>query len=59
MGSAIMADPRISRGRDSGSGSVRMSTTATTPRTTGASTTGPPISVRSAVSIHCPTGPAA
>ena len=58
-GSAIIAAPRISRGRASGSGSVRISTTATAASAIGNSTTEEPMSTRRKVSIHAPTGRAA
>ncbi len=52
-GSAIIAAPRISRGRASASGSVRMSTTATAASAIGTSTTAEPMSTRRKVSTHC------
>ena len=52
-GSVIIAAPRISRGRASGSGSVRISTTAIAASTIGNSTTAEPMSTRRNVSIHC------
>ena len=55
-GSTIIAAPRISRGRDSGCGSVRISTTPNAPSAMGTSTTAAPISTRRNVSIHSPTG---
>ena len=55
----IIAAPRISRGRASGSGSVRISTTAIAASTMGTRTTADPISTRRNVSIHWPTGRAA
>lgn len=58
-GNAIITEPRIRRGRASRSGSVRISTTATTPRMSGTSTTAPPITVRTAISTQPPTGRAA
>ena len=54
-----MAAPRISRGRVSGSGSVRMSTTAITASASGNNATEEPMSTRRNVSIHAPTGRAA
>ena len=58
-GSTIIAAPRISRGLESGSGSVRISTTAATASAIGSSTAEAPMSTRRKVSIHCPTGRAA
>ena len=58
-GSATIAEPSTSRGRDSGSGCVRVNVTATINATIGSSTTAEPISVRSVVSTHWPTGRAA
>ena len=58
-GSAIIAAPRISLGRASGSGSVRISTTAIAANKIGSSTTAEPIRTRRKVSIHWPTGRAA
>jgi hypothetical protein len=57
--SVIMLAPRISRGRASGLGCVRISTTATTPRTAGSARTAEPMNVRSTASTHAPTGRAA
>ena len=54
-----MAAPRTRRGLASGWGSVRMSTTPTVVSRIGTSTTDEPITVRRAVSIQAPTGPAA
>ena len=59
MGSTIIAAPRISRGRASGSGSVRISSTATAASAIGNKTTEEPMSTRRKVSIHAPTGRAA
>ena len=58
-GSVIIAAPRISRGRASGSGSVRISTTAIAMSAIGSSRTAEPISTRRKSSIHPPTGRAA
>ena len=58
-GSAIIVAPRMSRGRASGSGSVRISTTAIATSATGNSTTEDPMSTRRKVSIDWPTGRAA
>src|SRR5689334_4558133 len=49
----------MSRGRASGSGSVRINTTAIPPSTIGTRTTADPIIVRRTLSIHPPTGRAA
>ncbi len=53
------AVPTIRRLRCSGSGSVRISTTATTTRAMGNSTASAPIQTRTASSASPPTGPAA
>ena len=58
-GSVIIAAPRISRGRASGSGSVRIRTTAIAMSASGNSRTADPISTRRKSSIHPPTGRAA
>ena len=58
-GRATIAAPRISRGRASGSGSVRISTTAIAMSATGNTRTADPISTRKKLSIHPPTGLAA
>src|ERR1700722_8619051 len=54
-----MLAPRISRGRASGLGSVRISTTATAAKTTGSANTAEPMNVRSTMSTQAPTGRAA
>ena len=54
-----MAAPRISRGRASGCGSVRIRTTAMATSRIGTSTTAEPMTTRTTVSIQPPTGRAA
>ncbi len=56
---AIRLDPRISRGRASGLGSVRISTIAAAAASSGSSTTAEPMKVRNPASTHAPTGRAA
>src|SRR6201996_6401414 len=56
---AIRLAPRISRGRASGLGSVRISVTATAAVTIGRARTPAPMKVRNSVSTHAPTGRAA
>ncbi len=58
-GRAIIAAPRISRGRASGLGSVRIRTTAIATSASGNTRTADPISTRRKLSIHPPTGRAA
>lgn len=53
------AAPRISRGRASGLGSVRISVTAAAVRTTGSTAAAEPTNIRSTASTHAPTGRAA
>ena len=57
--SAIRVAPRISLGRASGLGRVRISATATAAVTTGSARTPAPMKVRNSVSTHAPTGRAA
>ncbi len=58
-GRLIMAAPRISRGRASGFGSVRIRTTAMATSRIGTRTTAEPMTTRTTVSIQPPTGRAA
>ncbi|CKS58941.1 antibiotic biosynthesis monooxygenase domain-containing protein [Mycobacterium tuberculosis] len=55
----IRLAPRISRGRESGLGDVRISTTATAAATSGSMTTADPMNVRNKASTHAPSGRAA
>lgn len=56
-GRATSIDPRTSRGRISGRGSVRMRTTAITRPVSGSTALAPPTSARTAASIQPPSGP--
>ncbi len=56
---AIRLPPRISLGRVSGLGWVRISTTATAAVTTGSARTAEPMNVRNTASTHAPVGRAA